>query len=429
MSNSERNSTSAETAPDSEYNVPVIVGGLVAGVFFGGVGGGVAFPTLPTLGSVLGIAPFVVGLILSANRFTRLLLNTPAGQLIDQIGARKPMIVGLFVQGLVPFGYIVGLSPERIPLVGAAEIFFTARVLWGVGSAFVFVGAFSMIIHITREENRGRWLGYYRGGQSLGFPGGLILGGILTDVYGYAVAFATAGVLGVFAAVVASLVIPEVRPSAAEPGRLRELPQMVRRDPRILLIGSVNTGVRFLFSGILLATIVLYAEAYGIAIGGFSAVGMSGVLLAIAVLASGGTTVVAGRLSDRVSNRALVVAPAIGALSIGFASLAIIPTLSVTVLGVVLIGIGTGGTTPPMLAYLGDISPAGDIGKMGGVFNVFGDVGSAMGPIVALPIAARIGYRAEYMLCAGVAIVVLVFAVRPLLGDPAQTQHPTPGDD
>lgn len=81
---------------DSEYAVPLVVGSLIMGVFFGGVGGGVAFPTL---GTFLGMTPFVVGLILSANRFTRLVMNTLAGQIIDKRGTQKPMIVGLFLQG------------------------------------------------------------------------------------------------------------------------------------------------------------------------------------------------------------------------------------------------------------------------------------------------------------------------------------------
>lgn len=60
-----------------------VAASLVAGVFFGGLGAAVAFPTLPTLGPLLAISPFVVGIILSANRFTRLVLNTPAGQVLD----------------------------------------------------------------------------------------------------------------------------------------------------------------------------------------------------------------------------------------------------------------------------------------------------------------------------------------------------------
>lgn len=418
------------TDTDTEYNVPIVVGGLVAGVFFGGVGAGVAFPTLPTLGDVLGIAPFVVGLILSANRFTRLVMNTPAGQIIDTVGTRRPMIGGLFLQGLTPFGYVIGLSPELVPVLGAAEIFFASRLLWGLGSAFVFVGAFSTVIHVTTEQNRGKWIGYFRGGQSLGFPSGLVLGGILTSVYGYAVAFAAAGIAGVFAAVVATAVLPDVVPDVTEPARMRDLPGIVRADTRFFTIGAVNFAVRLLFAGILLATIVLYAEANSIRIGSLSAIGVSGALMAVSVLAAGLTTFVAGDLSDRVTNRASVVIPSLCLLALGFALLAFVPTLVATVVAVILVGVGVGGTNPAMLAYLGDISPADDIGKMGGVYNVFGDIGSTAGPVIALPVAARIGYRTEYLLCVVVAAIVVILVAQTLLGESATARgSPAVSDD
>jgi MFS family permease len=407
-----------ESRDDPGYAVPVVVGSLITSVFFGGVGGGVAFPTLPTLGSLLGMTPFVVGLVLSANRFTRLVMNTPAGQIIDKRGTRSPMILGLVVQGVAPFGYALGLYADRIPMLGATEIFLGARMLWGVGSAFVFVGAYSTVIHVTTRHNRGKWIGYFRGGQSLGFPTGLILGGILTDFFGYAFAFVTAGVTGTLAAVVAIAVLPDVSPTVHEPARLRALPGIVRSDPRILMIGSVNFTIRLLFSGILLVTIVLYAQNNGVRIGTLSAIGVSGVLMAVSVVASGATTVVAGNFSDRLQNRALVAVPALGAFAAGFGTLAFVPTLAGIVVAIVLIGIGSGGTSPPLMALLGDISREDDVGKMGGIYNVFGDVGATIGPIVALPVADRFGYRTEYVLCVGLVVLVGLVFVRPLLRIP-----------
>lgn len=403
-------------ADDPEYNVPLVVASLIAGVFFGGVGGGVAFPTLPTLGAVLGISPFVVGVILSTNRFTRLVMNTPAGQIIDKIGARKPMVIGFFLQGLAPFGYVLGLYADLVPHLGPAEIFILARALWGIGSAFVFVGAFRTVTEVTTPENRGKWIGYFRGGQSLGFPTGLVAGGLLTDAYGYEVAFSVAGSTGLFAAVVAFFVLPNVDASVGTPTRLVELPALVRADQRILAVGSVNFTVRFLYSGVLLSTVVLYAETYGIGLGNFSATGASGVIMAISVVSASVATVFSGTLSDMVDHRALVPLPALGLFALGFALLAAVPTLETTIVGVALIGVGVGGTNPPLLAYLGDISPGEDVGKMGGVYNVFGDLGSTLGPLVALPLASWVGYRVEYALCAMLVALTAVFVARTLLG-------------
>ncbi len=413
-------------ARHEDPSVRYVVGSLVAGVFFGGLGGGVAFPTLPSLGPLLGISPFLVGMILSLNRFTRVVMNTPAGQILDRVGTRRPMIAGFTLQGLVPFGYILGLYADRLP-VSSAAVFLGSRTLWGFGSAFVFVGAFSTITHVTTPENRGKWIGYMRGGQSLGFPTGLVVGGILADTHGYDVAFAVAGMAGLLAAVVAVLVLPDVSPDV-EASALRELPGIVSADPRIAAVGTVNFVVRFLFAGVLLSTAVLYADEYDITIGLFSSTGVSGVIMAISVLGASAATVLVGRYSDALSNRALVTIPALVVLAAGFVLMAVHPTLAGVVTAVALIGVGVGGSNPPLMAYLGDISPADDVGKLGGVYNVFGDLGSTLGPLVALPLVARVGFAAEYLACAVLALGVGALVSRTLLGDATPTDA-VPADD
>jgi MFS family permease len=407
-------------AKQSDPSVPVVAASLIAGVFFSGMAGGVAFPTLPRLGPVLGISPFLVGLILAINRMTRLVMNTPAGSILDRFGTRKPMLIGFGLMPLAPFGYILGLNPGPVPL-SSARIFLLSRGIWGVGSAFVFVGAFSTITHVTTPDNRGRWTGYMRGGQSMGFPTGLVVGGLVTDAFGYAQAFAVAGVAGILAMVVAFLVIPNVNADVGQAGGIRAIPGMIQRDPRIGTVGFVNFAVRFLFAGVLLSTVVLYAETFGIRIPGVSEVGVSGMVMAASVVASSSATVVAGRYSDALSNRALVTVPALGLLALGFVLLVFVPTLVGSVLGVVLIGFGVGGSNPPLLAYLGDISPSGDVGKLGGVYNVFGDVGSSLGPIVAIPAVHIIGFRVGYLLCAGLVIIAAALVAATLFGAP-----PTP---
>jgi MFS family permease len=405
---------------DADPSVRYVAASLIFGVFFGGLGGGVAFPTLPRLGPILGISPFVVGIILSANRFTRLVCNAPAGSILDTIGTRRPMIAGFCLQGLAPFGYVLALNAGRLGF-DSATVFLAARAVWGIGSAFVFVGAFATITHVTTPENRGRWVGYMRGGQSLGFPAGLVLGGLLADAYGFTVAFVAAGCAGLFAAGVAALVLPDLDPDVDRTGSLREIPAIVRGDPRIASVGAVNFVVRFLFVGVLLSTVVLYAAENGIAIGALSETGVSGVVMALAVLGASVTTVAVGRYSDRLANRALIAVPALGVLGIGFGFLAFVPTLVGALGGVALIGVGVGGTNPPLLAYLGDIAPGGDVGKLGGVYNTFGDLGSTLGPLVALPLVARVGFAVEYLTCVAVVCLAGVLVIGTLLGEEQAT--------
>ena len=415
--------TLSRPAIDDDPSVPVVVAAIVAGVFFGGVGGGVAFPIIPALGSVIGASALVVGMILSINRFTRLVMATPAGQLLDRVGTRRPMLAGLFVQGLVPLGYVLGLDPGPVPLSGAA-VFFLARACWGIGSAFVFVGAFTTVTHVTSPENRGKWVGYMRGGQSLGFPAGLILGGVLSEAYGNAGAFTAAGVAGLFAAVVAFFVLPNVEGSTTATTRLRDLPAVVRADVRMLAIGATNLSVRFLYAGVLLSTIVLYTNEYGISLGSLAGTGVSGVVMAISVLAMSVTTLFVGRLSDRTASRTYTVIPALGLLATGFVLLVVRPTVTGIAAGVAMIGAGVGGVGPPMLAYLGDIAPGEDVGKLGGVYNVFGDLGATIAPLIALPFASAVGVGTEYLLCAGLAVLTALLVLATLDGDPEPLRAP-----
>ncbi|WP_345778658.1 MFS transporter [Halobaculum magnesiiphilum] len=395
-------------------------------MFFGGMGGGVAFPTIPALGSVLGIAPVLVGLILSINRFTRLVMSTPAGSILDRMGTRRPMIAGFLVQGLVPFGYLVGLNPPfGLP---SSAVFLASRAAWGIGSAFVFVGAFSTVTHVTTSANRGRWVGYMRGGQSLGFPTGLILGGVVTELYGYGEAFAVAGVAGLFAAAVAYRVLPDVSPEVGEKSRLRDMPALVRADPRIGAVGAVNFTIRFLYAGVLLSTVVLYTEANDISLGGFAGAGTSGLVMAVSVVALAGANLAVGRFSDSMG-RLTTVVPGLALFGSGFALTALVPTAPGVLAGVGLVGAGAGLTGPPLLAYLGDIAPGGDVGKLGGVYNVFGDLGSTLGPLVALPLAAEIGLSGEYLACAGLVVVAGVIAATTLRDDSATDAAAVPGDD
>lgn len=421
-----------EAANYTEREIRTVALAIISGVFFGGVATGVAFPTLPLLDDLLGLSAVVLGLILSMNRISRLVMNTPAGNIIDQVGTRRPMIAGLFTQAFAPFGYILGLSvpaaesiviPGLGPVSYPAIVFMAARGLWGIGSAFVFLGAFATITHVTTQDNRGRWLGYMRGGQSLGFPSGLILGGIVFDVFSAGTAFLLAGVLALIAGLIASMVLPEVHPERDERARISDIPAMIRREPRIFPLGVGNMTIRFVFGGLLLATVAGYAKAHGMEFAGLEAVGIdleaggiSGLVLATGVLSSSATTVMSGRISDQFTNRAMVVAPAFLSMATGLALVAYVPELPALFAGVALVGVGTGGSGPALMAIVGDITPGEEIGRMGSVYNVLGDFGLVLGPLVATPMAESwVGFRQSYYLLAAAVLVTMVVVAVPLL--------------
>lgn len=415
--------TEPRTHSDSEIRTIALA--IIVGVVFGGLATGVAFPILPLLDGLLGISAIVLGIVLSANRIARLFTNAPAGNIIDRVGARRPMIVGLFVQGLAPFGYILGLHVPAgtfivLPGIGTvsnpAVVFVLARCIWGIGSAFVFIGAIATITFVTTRQNRGRWLGYMRGGQSLGFPSGLIIGGLLFDLFDAQTAFLVGGVLALFAGFVALAVLPNVEPDTDTHASVRDIPGMLRREPRVLLVSVGNFTVQFIFTGVILATIVKYAAAKNVEFGVLSAAGISGILLGVGVLSSSISTVINGRVSDRLDNRAVLTVPAFLSMAIGFVALVVFPSLLGMLLSIALIGIGIGGTSPTLLAILGDMAPENELGRIGGVYNFVGDIGMSLGPLLAIPLVdIWIGFRLTYLGCSMLILVTFVVVVVPLL--------------
>lgn len=422
--------TNPSEATHTPTEIRTIALATIAGVFFGGVATGVAFPTLPLLDEVLGISAIMLGIILSANRFARMPMNAPAGNIIDRVGARRPMILGLVIQGLGPFGYTLGLYVPNttfvtLPVVGdvssPAVVFLVARAAWGIGSAFVFIGAFATITYVTTRNNRGRWLGYMRGGQSLGFPTGLVVGGLVSDLFSIQDAFLLAGVLAMFAAVVAFVVLPDIQPDTDRRARIRDIPRMIRREPRILPLGIGNLAIRFVFGGLLLATVAQFADHYGLELFGLQAAGISGVVLAVGVLCSSSATVISGRISDRLANRIVLTVPGLLTIAGGLAVMALFPSILGLFAATAMIGLGTGSTGPALLATVGDITPGDEIGRMGGVYNVLGDIGLATGALLPLPMANTwLGFPGTYVvICAGVLVTLVVVAV-PLLHYDAQ---------
>lgn len=413
----------SKTYSDSEIKSTGLA--IIIGVVFGGLGTGVAFPILPLLDGLLGISAIVLGIILSANRIARLLMNAPAGNIIDRIGARRPMIVGLFVQGLAPFGYVLGLYTPTgtfvvLPWIGAvsnsAAMFIFARSMWGIGSAFVFIGAIATITFVTTRQNRGKWLGYLRGGQSLGFPLGLIVGGILFDLYDAQTAFLVGGILSFSAGFVAFKVLPDVEPDTDAHASIRHIPNMLRQKPRILLVSAGNFTIQFIYAGVILATIVKYAAAKNVGFAMLSAAGISGILLGVGSLSSSASTVISGRISDHLDNRAVLTVPAFLSMAIGFVALVGFPSLLGMLLSLALIGIGVGGTSPTLLAILGDMTPGNELGRMGGVYNFVGDIGMSLGPLLAIPLVdIWIGFQLTYLGCILLILITLAIVTVPLL--------------
>ncbi len=381
---------------------------VILSTFFVGFGGGVVFPILPNLGAVLGISPLLVGVILSANRFTRLFANAPAGALVDRIGTRKPFVVGMAVQGGATSGYVVAM------LAPAPEAWFlVARVLWGVGSALVFATAYTIAADVSDGGSRGANMGLIRGGLLFGFPTGLVLGGVVSELAGIVVAFVVASAFAFLAGSVAYATVPETHVEGERERSVR--PWDVNTGIPALTVGLVNFSVFFVYIGALFATLVVFLDYNGIGVFGFGPQGSSGIFMGITVVAAGVSTYVGGAVSDRRQSRVPTLLAFLVVTAAGFVLLAVADSVTSLAVACVCIGAGQGGTSGPLLALLADLVPDARMGRAVGTNNVLGDVGGGIGPIVTLPLVDVVGFQSIYVSCAVLPILaalVLLCGVR-----------------
>ncbi len=398
---------------------PIVVGTVVVSTFFIGFGGGVIFPIIPNLGTVLGISPFLVGVILSANRLTRLVANAPAGSLVDRIGTRTPFVLGMGIQTVGTAGYIVAFL---LPFPTAWLL--GARVLWGIGSAFVFATALTIAADVSSGDSRGANMGLIRGGVLFGFPTGVVLGGIVSELYGNIAAFALATAFAVLATAVSYRFIPETHVEGD--GHRSVKPWDVDTSLPALTVGLVNFAVLFVYLGALFATLVLFIREHDLGVFGLGPQGSSGIFMAVTVIAAGVFMLLGGIVSDRRDSRVPTLLVFLVLAGGGFALLALADSIPVLAAACVLIGIGQGGTSGPLMALLADMTPDDRMGRAVGTNNVLGDVGGGLGPLVTLPLIDTVGFVPVYLVCA---VMPFLAAVVLLGGVYRQTGLFLPGRD
>ncbi len=400
---------------DSRNRGAVPGGWSIAGIAFaGGVGGGVVFPILPVIGMDLGISGFMIGLILSANRITRLGFNPVTGSLLDRFGTRWPVAIGLVVEALGTLAFSAALSAQR-PFLW----FLAGRVIWGVGSSLLLVGTLAAVMAIAPTQRRGGMTARVRTAISLGLPAGLAIGGLVADRVSANAAFIVATLLSLVAAVAAVFVLPAhakaPRPTAAT-GRSRRRADDWREllgIPVLRLIWGANALVYFAMSGVLLATLAVMVKQRALYVFGLGAEGSAGLYMAVMMGARASASLGAGHYLDRVASRTGLLLPSTLIVTAGFVALGWASHAVTAVIALAAVGAGSGALTIPLLTLLGDTSPRHLHGRALSVYQWSSDLGGALGPAAGLELGRVLGYDVTYV-AVGMSMLLMVLPLRRL---------------
>ena len=144
------------------------------------MGDSMLYGVLPSHLSEFGLtAGFGAGLILSANRWIRLISNTWAARIFTRFGLRKPFYfsVVLAITSTAAYGLFQGFWPLLL-----------SRIAWGICFSIQLVSLY-MIVLRENEQYRGRLMCLYNAIFRSGSLIAVLVGGVLVDLIGIKLSF------------------------------------------------------------------------------------------------------------------------------------------------------------------------------------------------------------------------------------------------
>jgi MFS family permease len=365
----------------------------VAASFFVAVGFGIVMPAIPVFAKSFGVNNAAIGFMVSAFAITRFCSGLISGSLVDRFGERAVFSSGVFMVAL--FTFLAGLAQSYHQLL----IF---RAAGGLGSSMFSVAAGSVIMRSVDDDHRGRAQSVYQGAFLLGGIAGPAIGGLLSAIslrapfFVYSILLLCSGIVAFFflkgdkIGVHAISATTEDSTTVAE--ALRMKPYMIA-----LVLTFISTWVTFGLRASILPIFVTEELKSTTAVVGFG--------LAISAVMQGIFLMRAGRFSDSKGRRASSI---IGANIVFVGVLLLTFSIHVWMFIAAMVVLGLGGafiTTTPA-SIVGDVIK-GKGGKVIGIFQMAGDAGMMIGPVVIGAISDVYSYRAAFGFSAAIFVIVL----------------------
>lgn len=162
---------------------------------------------LPSVGEELGFSPEGLQWVINAYILVFGGFLLLGGRIADLLGRRRVFVGGLVVFSLASLA--CGLAPSAWTLIAA-------RAIQGLGGAILVPSALSIVATTFEGAERNRALGIFGAVGGLGFTVGVLLGGFITGYLGWEWVFFVNVPVGLLAAVLAPLLIPESRAEASQ---------------------------------------------------------------------------------------------------------------------------------------------------------------------------------------------------------------------
>ena len=367
---------------------------MVTAAFIIALGYGLIAPLLPQFVVSFDVSMAAAGLVVSIFAASRLLFAPMSGSLVDRVGSRRVYLIGLMT---------VAVTTGLVSIAQSYWHIVALRALAGIGSTMFTVSAMGLIVRMSPPSIRGKCSATYATAFLLGNVAGPVLGASLSFL-GFRWPFFIYGVGVALAAFVVWWQMPRVNHKQANKHKLPPMRlQEAWGDTAYRAVLTSNFAHSWINMGVRVSVLPLFAVSVfhnGAAASGF----------ALAVFATGNAAVLqfSGRWADTYGRRPMILIGLVGTgLFVGLMGLAdTIPTLLVVS---AFAGAASGIINPAQTAAIGDVvGNKRSGGQVLSTFQMAGDFGQILGPIVVGGLADYFGFAKAFSVCAGVAAMGVV---------------------
>jgi MFS family permease len=326
-------------------------------------------PLLPDIRNDFGVSIATAGIIVGAYGLARLLVDLPAGFLLDRIGHRRLSVAALT---LLVLSSLLGLGANTV------EVLIVARVGAGVSVAILATVILAALSATASRTNRGKVMSLFHVANNVGIAVYPLIGGVVGALIGWRATFGVTAVLVVVAGLILIPMLLRIDPRrAGTPQSTQPNPRVLHGRTRAIAIVATNVGVvanminRHGFRNTILP---LYA-ATALGLGGVS------IATAIALMSITGLMVATpgGMLGDRIGRRRVITA-GLAAIAVGDLVFLLTHDLVTFLAAAALIGFGDFFSSS-QTALLSEIVPAELRTQTLSSYRFSGDLGGFIGPV------------------------------------------------
>jgi MFS family permease len=391
-----RNLKSKFNNPFAEF--PREVGVLVFASFFVAVGFGIISPTLPLFARSFGVNHAQVGAILAAFAFARFATGLISGKLVDHFGERLVYSFGIGFVSITSFAAGFAQNYEQLLIF---------RAVGGFGSSMFSVAAGSILLRAVDDDHRARVQSLYNGSFLIGMMAGPVVGGALSGfslrapmiIYGFLLIGASAS--GAFLLRNSTLA---AKPTATQERNTITLRSALALKPyrSALIISFITSWVLFGMSRSILPLFMVeeikVSPSY------------MGLGFTISTVINGIFLMKAGKLSD-INGRRYSAVIGTSFLTLFILALALTTEPWMFLAASVIVGFGGAFLSTTPSAIVGDVLE-GKGGQVIGLFQMAGDAGAMVAPLILGAIADGYGYRPAFLVSAALMLVAVAVSIK-----------------